>query len=70
MSQKKRTTKVYYKIWTYIERIDEDNDSYKDVGEPLSVGEFLTLRKAEEFREDLFANREILDEKDLKIKRR
>ncbi len=28
----------YYRIWVEIEEIDEDNDTYKNVGEPMSIG--------------------------------
>jgi hypothetical protein len=54
--------KQYYKIWTYIEEISEDTDHYKDVGEPLSIGEFNTRKEAEEYRESLFMSRNIIEE--------
>jgi len=38
-----------YKVWIVIEAIDEKEDFYEDVGMPESLGEFDTLREAEEF---------------------
>ena len=51
-----------YKIWTYIEEINEETDHYEDVSVPLSVGEFKTLKDAEDFRESLHDFRNILEE--------
>jgi len=45
-----------YKIWLYIEEIDEETDHYEDVMEPESVGgEFDSLEEAKEFRQKLLA---------------
>ena len=40
-----------YKVWVEIEEIDEENDSYINMEEPVSVGgEFDTEEEAREFR--------------------
>lgn len=40
-----------YKVWIEIEEIDEGNDSYENLMEPVSVGgEFDTEEEAREFR--------------------
>ena len=59
IDEMKETKMKTYKVWTYIEEIDEDNDHYEDVSTPLSIGEFKTKKEAEEFREKLFNNREV-----------
>lgn len=51
-----------YKIWSYIEEIDESKDSYEDVSEPLSIGEFKTFDEAFEFREQLYLDRVEVEE--------
>lgn len=42
-----------YKLWVYVEEIDEENDSYEDAGEPTSIGEFKTFKEADEYREEI-----------------
>ena len=32
-----------FKVWVHIEEINEDEDYYQDVGEPISIGEFKNL---------------------------
>ena len=32
-----------FKVWVHIEEINEDEDYYQDVGEPISIGEFEDL---------------------------
>lgn len=44
-----------YKVWLHIEEIDEEADSYTDVDEPHSVGEFDSLAEAETMRDDVEA---------------
>ena len=39
-----------YKLWVHIEEIDEDADSYADIDEPHSVGEFDAQEEAESAR--------------------
>jgi len=64
-------SKTYYKIWTYIEKINEDKDIYEDVEEPMGIGEFRTLKEAKEFRTDLFYSRPLLeDEEEKKSKKK
>lgn len=29
-----------FKVWVHIEEINEDEDYYQDVGEPISIGEY------------------------------
>lgn len=29
-----------FKVWVHVEEINEDEDYYQDVGEPISIGEF------------------------------
>ncbi len=55
---------MYYKLWTYIEEIDEGENHYEDIGEPLSIGTFKKREEAEDFREDLHKTRsmQICDE--------
>ena len=35
-----------FKVWVHIEEINEDEDYYQDVGEPISIGEFENLDDA------------------------
>ena len=46
---------VYYKVWTYIEKIDEDEDHYcEEVGIPKGVFEvFDTFEEAREYQETM-----------------
>ena len=40
----------HYEVWIEVEEIDEDEDSYENVGEPFSVGGlFETQEAAEDF---------------------
>jgi hypothetical protein len=39
-----------YKLWVYVEEIDEEKDLYEDIGEPHSCGTFETLEGAEAAR--------------------
>ena len=39
----------YYKVWVEIEEIDEENDSYLNVGEPSSIANFATFDEANMF---------------------
>lgn len=43
-----------YKVWIEIEEIDEENDSYLNKGEPMSIGEFASLEEAEMFQRTLY----------------
>lgn len=43
----------HYKIWMYIEEIDEDTDNYEDVVGPISYGQYTTQEAAEEILEDI-----------------
>ena len=39
----------YYKVWIYIERINEDEDLYEDAAEPASLQyNFSTLERAQD----------------------
>lgn len=53
---------IIYKIWTYIEEIDENNDYYEDVSTPVSIGTFKTKEEAEEYREHLHGIRNEVEE--------
>jgi hypothetical protein len=52
----------YYKVWAYLEEIDESENHYEDIGSPLSIGEFKTPEEAETFREMLHGFRVVLNE--------
>jgi|TARA_B100000900_G_C20418011_1_gene649738 hypothetical protein len=39
----------YYKVWVEIEEIDEENDSYLNVGEPSPIANFATFDEANMF---------------------
>jgi len=49
-----------YKIWLYVEEIDEDTDHYEDIESELcSVGpEFETLEEAQEFKDKMINDME------------
>jgi len=38
-----------YKVWIHVEEIDEEEDTYEDVGLPEELGVFSTLEEAEQF---------------------
>ncbi|MDR3715925.1 MAG: hypothetical protein P4L51_24195 [Puia sp.] len=42
-----------YKIWIEIEEMDEDDDYYSDIGEPVSCGLFDTLEEAVAFQNEI-----------------
>lgn len=42
-----------YKVWVHVEEIDEDGDSYEDIGLPDSIGEFNTIEEAESLVSEL-----------------
>jgi hypothetical protein len=44
-----RDIAAYYKVWVQVERIDEDADTYEDVGLPDPLGVFDTLEEAAVF---------------------
>ena len=35
-----------YKVWIHIEEVNDDEDYYQDIGEPVPVGEFENLDDA------------------------
>lgn len=41
---------MYYKVWIQIEQIDDDNDTYENVEEPLEIGVYDTLEEAIEIQ--------------------
>jgi len=43
-----------FKIWIHIEEINEEENSYQDVGEPISIGEFNSLRFALDMRDTIY----------------
>jgi len=43
----------FFKVWTEVEEIDEDADSYLAACEPLEMGKFNTLEEAEAHRDAL-----------------
>jgi len=43
-----------YKVWISIEEIDEENDSWENIGEPDSLGTFDTLEQAQEYLSDVY----------------
>ena len=46
----KRQMKMkYYKVWVEIEEIDEEKDSYMNVGEPSPIANFATFEEADMF---------------------
>ena len=49
-------SKTKYKIWIEIEKINEGKGVYKDVDEPISIGEFDNLKKALLFRDRVLKN--------------
>jgi len=46
----------YYKIWTEIEEIDEENDTYIDQENPLSVTEVKTYKEAIRIQNEIHEN--------------
>ena len=42
-----------FKVWIHIEEIDEEEDLYKDMGEPTSLAEFEFYPNAVEFADKL-----------------
>ena len=42
-----------YRVWVEIEKIDEENDSYENVSEPVPLGDFDTLEEAEVFQQTI-----------------
>ena len=44
----------YYKVWVEIEEIDEENDSYLNVGEPSPIANFATFDEANMFALTLY----------------
>ena len=46
----------YYKIWTEIEEIDEENDTYIDQENPLSVTEVKTYKEAIRIQYEIHEN--------------
>lgn len=43
-----------YKVWISIEEIDEENDVWKNIGEPDSLGTFDNLEEAQDFLSDVY----------------
>ena len=43
-----------YRVWVEIEKIDEEDDCYENVSEPVPLGDFDTLEEAEMFQQTLY----------------
>lgn len=43
-----------YKVWLSIEEIDEENDHFENVSEPMDCGEFDTLEEAFDRQNEIF----------------
>ena len=43
-----------YRVWVEIEKIDEENDCYENMGEPVPIASFDTLEEAEMFQQTLY----------------
>ena len=44
---------MIYKVWIHVEEIDEENDHYEDITEPVEVARFANEIKAIEFADTL-----------------
>ena len=42
-----------YRVWMQIEKIDEEDDCYENVSEPVPLGDFDTLEEAEAFQQTI-----------------
>lgn len=46
----------YYKVWTEVEEIDEENDAYINQDNPLPVIEVKTIEEAVRIQNEIYAN--------------